>query len=91
MPRTCDHDGGPYVESCAVCRLYRDDPRYRAAFDGVAVPPQPERSLPCLFLGDVISQMGCNCPGMWLRKCAIHQTCTITTCKTCPDYTEGGS
>jgi hypothetical protein len=81
-PCHADHELRP--EACRLCWLYEHDAAYRALWDGQAVVPV--RSLPCVYLGEVTDRLGCACPGRWLRKCAVHGSCTIEVCKACPDY-----
>jgi hypothetical protein len=78
-------------DSCHLCWLYENDPGYRALWDGNPMPllsqgPSQTRSLPCIFLGEVIDKLDCPCPGKWLRTCALHKICTLTVCKKCEDY-----
>jgi hypothetical protein len=94
MTRPCFCDraacGQPYTpEQCRVCWLYHNDRDYRALWDGETSAPAP-RSLPCLYLGDVLDRLDCACPGRWLRGCAVHTVCTIKQCKTCRDYEPNG-
>jgi hypothetical protein len=87
MSRPCERDHSPSPRSCRLCWLYENDAGYRALWDGPAPPAiAPARSLPCVHLGTVLDRRGCPCPGRWLRKCGLHGTCTVETCKTCADY-----
>jgi hypothetical protein len=83
--RPCHADHAPSPATCRLCWLYEHDARYRALWDGT---PPPARSLPCIHLGEVIDRLGCPCPGRWLRRCGLHTTCTVETCKGCEDYQE---
>jgi hypothetical protein len=83
MSRPCQTDHAPRPDSCRLCWLYEHDDAYRALWDG---RPVPDRSLPCVYLGDVLDRLGRPCPGKWLRRCGRHGTCTIETCRTCGDY-----
>jgi hypothetical protein len=89
-PCHADHELSP--ATCHLCRLYETVPAYRELWGGppLAGPPRPlePRSLPCLFLGEVLDKLGCACPGRWLRACAVHGRCTLQVCKVCPDYQE---
>ncbi len=53
------------------------------------LPTTSERSLPCIYLGNVLDRQGQMCPARWLRQCDLHQLCTLQDCKNCPDYQEG--
>jgi hypothetical protein len=86
--RPCERDHAPSPATCRLCWLYEHDGAYRALWDGAPPPPPGARSLPCIYLGDVIDRGGCPCPGKWRRRCALHGACTVETCKTCPDYEE---
>jgi hypothetical protein len=81
---------GPYTsEQCRVCWLYRNDRTFREHWnDTGAVGPleSPARALPCLYLGAVLDRLDCPCPGKWVRRCELHQHCTLEVCKACPDY-----
>lgn len=61
---------------CRVCWLRLNQPP----------PAEPQRAMPCLFLGDIVDQRGCACPARWLRECVIHHICTLDKCKSCPQY-----
>jgi hypothetical protein len=95
MPPPCRHDpprlpDPPWSDNyCRLCLLYATEEEYRALWDGQEGGPPVARSRPCLFLGEVISQLDCPCPGLWLRACAVHKVCTLARCKTCPDYQDG--
>jgi hypothetical protein len=84
--RPCHNDHPPRPATCRLCWLYEHDAAYRALWDGS--PPSPSRSLPCVHLGAVIDTRGCPCPGRWLRRCGLHGSCTLETCKRCDDYQE---
>jgi hypothetical protein len=82
---------GPWTaDQCRLCWLALNDPAYAALWgpaDGTpTAAPGLMRSLPCLYLGEVIDQLGCPCPGKWVRACALHRVCTLEGCKACPDY-----
>lgn len=79
MPRPC------HCNRCRLCWLYQYDADYRNFWDA-SDTPVPPRSAPCIFLGEVIDKLNCPCPNRWVRKCEIHQTCTIAQCKVCEDY-----
>jgi hypothetical protein len=87
--RPCDGNhapihAGPYtLDQCRVCWLYHNDPAYRALWENSEPSP---RSLPCVFLGEVIDRLGCPCPARWRRGCAVHGECSLELCKACPDY-----
>jgi hypothetical protein len=89
MTRPCDCDrcqvGRPYTpDQCRACWLFHNDAPYRALWgESRAAPP---RSLPCVWLGEVIDRGQCPCPAKWARACAVHGVCTVEICKTCPDY-----
>lgn len=92
-PCRCDNlppAGEPYAPPfCRLCWLYAHDPVYRALWDsegGASASPHPGRALPCIYLGPVLDRLGCPCPGKWVRRCELHQRCTIEVCKCCPDY-----
>lgn len=65
------------VNQCRVCWLRLQQPE---------LPAREQRTAPCLFLGEVLDQLGCPCPARWLRRCEIHKVCTLEQCKVCPDY-----
>jgi hypothetical protein len=96
-PCRCDNlppAGEPYAPPyCRLCWLYAHDADYRRLWDNQADqaghPPQPNRGLPCIYLGTVEDRLGCPCPGKWVRKCDLHGRCTLETCKTCRDYEPG--
>lgn len=90
MSRPCDHDGGPEIPGCRVCWLYHHDPAYRALWDGTPPPAPAPRSLPCVYLGEILDRLGCACPGRWVRGCGLHGSCTLERCKACPDYDPDG-
>jgi hypothetical protein len=79
--RPCHNDHPADPAHCRLCWLYEHDAAYRALWDG-----RSPRSLPCVHLGAVLDRAGCPCPARWLRRCGVHGTCTIETCKTCGDY-----
>jgi hypothetical protein len=83
--RPCHADHAPSPATCRLCWLYEHDTAYRALWDGTA---PPARSLPCIHLGAVLDTQGCPCPGRWLRRCGLHDSCTLETCKRCDDYQE---
>ena len=92
MKPCCHADSEP---GCHLCLLFDTNPAYRQLWGGGPLPASPPpaavtRSLPCLYLGEVVDKLGCPCPGKWVRKCGIHGACTITGCKSCPDYEEAG-
>jgi hypothetical protein len=83
---------GPYTEEqCRLCWLRLNEPAFGAAGDapggsGNLGLPGQSRSLPCLYLGEVVDRLGCPCPGKWVRGCALHRVCTLEVCKACRDY-----
>jgi hypothetical protein len=83
--RPCQNDHPPSPATCRLCWLYEHDAGYRALWDAAVAPA---RSLPCVYLGAVIDNRGCPCPARWLRRCGLHGTCTLETCKGCADYQE---
>ena len=86
--RPCERDHSLRPTTCRLCWLYEHDDGYRVMWDGTPAAPPPERSLPCVHLGDVIDRLGCPCPGRWLRQCGLHGECTLDICKRCDDYQE---
>jgi hypothetical protein len=85
LPPAGESYAPPY---CRLCWLYTHDAAYRKLWEAGSLP-QPNRGLPCIFLGPVLDRLSCPCPGKWVRRCDLHQRCTIETCKTCPDYQAG--
>ena len=83
MSRPCQDDHPPRPDSCRLCYLYERDPIYRALWDGQMASA---RALPCVYLGAVTDRLGSPCPAKWRRRCGLHGSCTIETCKTCGDY-----
>jgi hypothetical protein len=76
-------------DGCRVCWLYDHDPAYRALWDRQTLPA-PRIALPCLFLGPVVAEGHCPCPGQRVHACSLHGPVTINThCKECPDYLSG--
>jgi hypothetical protein len=78
---------------CKTCWLYHHDDDYHQLWGGEGKAAKAplvtrQRSLPCLYLGEVVDRLGCPCPGRWLRRCGLHGTTTIEQCKTCSDYQE---
>jgi hypothetical protein len=70
---------------CRVCYLHATDPAYRALWEGVQ-PADNAHGLPCLFLGPVLAEVHCRCPGQRVHRCELHGPVTLVHCKTCPDY-----
>jgi hypothetical protein len=95
-PCTCDRvrfRQSYTVDQCRLCWLYHHDAAYHRLWGGEGQVPamaqpssSPTRGLPCIYLGDIVDKLGCACPGRWVRKCDVHQTCTLQQCKSCPDY-----
>jgi hypothetical protein len=83
-----------YTPYCRLCWLFVTDPAYRQLWGGSDPTPTPgpagegfaERNFPCIYLGDVLDKLNCPCPAKWVRKCGLHDICTIDGCKSCPDY-----
>lgn len=83
MTKPCGHDKPD--PNCPTC-LLSSDPAFAGAW-GIAPPKRSPRGLPCAYLGEVTDKRGCNCPGRWKRKCALHGEITIgDNCGTCGDY-----
>ncbi len=92
-PCRCDNlppAGQPYSPPyCRLCWLYTHDAAYRNRWDNREQAGSPEtlaRALPCIYLGPVLDRLDCPCPAKWVRRCDLHQRCTIEICKACPDY-----
>lgn len=100
-PCTCDRVRfrAPYTaDQCRLCWLYHHDAAYHRLWGGDGsvqavmtegtdpLTDRPSRSEPCIYLGDILDKLDCACPARWVRGCAVHQTCTLQRCKTCPDY-----
>src|SRR4051794_32396102 len=86
-PCTCEQPG------CRLCWLYHHDADYRALWSAPTAAITPSARLaPCIHLGVVVDRLGCPCLRKWVRRCAVHGTCTLALCQTCPDYEadEGG-
>lgn len=87
MPPPCGHE--PPKPGCHLCDLAERDPRYKAAFAGLALPPATvRRPLPCVHLGRLVMGAGCLCPRSDVRHCdhghgAVSQA---RQCEVCPDY-----
>jgi hypothetical protein len=85
--RPCMHRGQqPLARSCRVCELFETSREHRQLWGGPPPAGEKRRSLPCIFLGEVLDRRGCPCPGKWLRACALHGPILIEQCKTCGDY-----
>jgi hypothetical protein len=88
-PCSADHpDPGVTKDVCRVCYLYCVREEYRRLWQDDGTPVPRARSLPCLFLGEVLDRLGCQCPARWLRACALHKVTTLIACKDCKDYQE---
>jgi hypothetical protein len=84
---SCPKGHRPAVPAqCVLCRRYVSDPVYRIQVDAHAAPKPSPRALPCVYLGEVLDKRNCPCPGKWLRRCELYQTCTLESCKKCVDY-----
>ena len=96
MPRPCLSFHSPSPETCRLCWLDQNDPRYHEWSISAG-------RAPCLDLGDVLTPpelasrgldvSTCGCARR-IRKCDTHDVCTtgeprdgIACCATCPDYT----
>jgi hypothetical protein len=40
----------------------------------------------CRHLGEMLDDLGCNCPHRWVYECPIHETTSKDQCTNCPDY-----
>lgn len=65
-----------FTRFCRVCFLAQQS----------RSPVQVVRSTACIHLGPVLSRLSCDCPGRWVRACAVHKLCSLNVCKTCADY-----
>jgi hypothetical protein len=89
-PCTCDK------AQCRLCTLFHHDPAYRALWsdeqpaEGQPATGRPlvKRSLPCTYLGQVISRRQCMCRRDDVYWCSVgHGKVTQNGyCDVCPEY-----
>jgi hypothetical protein len=82
----CPAHGLSYHDECPPCRLYRDDPRYRAVMDGrhPSRPPRPPETCPHRG-GPTGELVPCeSCGGRVMLKvyaCSAFGKCTVSECR----------